>query len=279
MTEGTRHRRDLSVSHKKGLGYYNFSNSIIIPDNIIISTATALLTMAITNAFKNWLKQSTGMKLNTDSAVNRIVAEGLTGFDVLPDFDKKSIQLLPSVCKNAIPEVVADAATGQAAEPAIPGANISTISVRRMIVAVQAANYYTSIGRAMNSSSMHYTNVLSKFKLEWEDYESLKSQDDPTVPSVHDRDQDKKIIKWVPIFQDCASRTYGSRGPLDYVLRDDVDVPTEADDPLANQAYYGSSGSLLAELTKRLPHDGAIYKNDNATVYMMIEKAVRVTVV
>ena len=192
--------------------------------------------MAVTNAFKSWLKQSTGMKLGTDSAVNRIIAEGLTGYDVLLDFDKKSVQLLPSVCKSTIPEIVADATTGQAAEAAIPGANISTISVRRLIVAVQAAHYYTSIDRTMNPASMHYTNVLAKFKLEWEDYESLKSQDDLTIPCVLDKDQDKKIIKWVPIFQDCASRTYGSRGPIDYILRDNVNVATEADDPLDNQA-------------------------------------------
>ena len=93
-----------------------------------------------------------------------------------------------------------------------------------------------------------------------------------------DKDQDKKIIKWVPIFQDCASRTYGSRGPIDYILRDNVNVATEADNPLDNQAYYGTNGSLLSELTSHLPHTGAIYKNDNTTVYMMIEKAVRGTV-
>ena len=179
--------------------------------------------------------------------------------------------------EEAVPAIAADVATGQAAEPEVPGANVSTISTRRLIVAMNAATYYTSIGRAMTPNNMHYTNILTSFKLEWEDYESLKTQDDPTVPEINDKDYDRKVIKWVPIFLDCVSRTYGSRGPLSYVLRDEETVPAEVDDPLQPQSYFGASGSLLDELTARLPQTGPIFKNDNATVYMMVEKAVRGT--
>jgi hypothetical protein len=94
---------------------------------------------------------------------------------------------------------------------------------------------------------------------------------------MNDKDNDRKVIKWVPIFLDCVSRTYGSRGPLAYVLRDTAEVPTELEDPLLQHSYYGQSGSLFEELIARLPHTGAIYRNDNATVYMLIEKSVRGT--
>ena len=57
------------------------------------------------------------------------------------------------------------------AEAAVPGANVSSISVQRLIVAAIAARYYASIGRTMDASSMHYGNVLSTFKIEWEAYE------------------------------------------------------------------------------------------------------------
>jgi hypothetical protein len=233
--------------------------------------------MVVSASFKQWLKANTGMKLTQDSAINRIIYEGLTNYESLLDFDKKSIQSLPTVCKAPVAEVVGNAAEGIVAEAAIPGATISTISTRRLIVAMNAAIYYTSIGRALNTNSMHYTNVLTSFKIEWEDYESLKSQDDPTVPVVNDKDNDRKVIKWVPIFLDCVSRTYGSRGPLAYVLRDTAEVPTELEDPLLQHSYYGQSGSLFEELIARLPHTGAIYRNDNATVYMLIEKSVRGT--
>jgi hypothetical protein len=232
---------------------------------------------AVTIAFKSWLKGNTGMKLSSDASVNRITYEGITNYDSLLDLDTKSIQSLASICKESIPLIEADAVAGIEAENAVPGANINTITTRRLIIAMHAAKYYTSIRRTMSPASMHYTNVLANFKIEWEDYESLIKQDEPSIPAVDDKDNDRKIIKWIPIFLDCTSRTYGSRGPLAYVLREEDTVPDEADDPLLLQAYYGQSGSLIEELIARLPHEGAIFKNDNATVYMMIEKSVRGT--
>ena len=217
------------------------------------------------------------MKLSSDAAVLRILHEGINNFESLLDFDKKSIQALPATCKGGIAAIAEDVPNGIAAEAAVSGANISSISVRRLITAVNAAKYYTSVGRVITTDKMHYTNRLSNFALEWDDYEAVKEQDDPEVPCVIDKDYDRKIIKWSPIFIDCLTRTFGSRGPLAYVLREDPTVPTEVDDPVDVDSYYGISGSLLEELTKRLPHTGPIYKNDNATVYMLIEKAVRGT--
>ena len=223
------------------------------------------------------------MKLSSDAAVRRIIAEGITDFDVLADFDKKSIQLLPQVCRQPIPEILADVANGIQAEVAVAGANISTISVRRLIIASDAVRYYRSINRTLSADRLHYENVLSGFKLEWEAYQDLVAQDEPKVPKVADNHVDRKVIKWIPIFLDCLSRTYGPLGPLRYVLRDDPDVPDEADDPLevddtgTVNAHFGTSGSLMDEMIKRLPHTGAIFKNDNKTVYMKIEEAVRGT--
>ena len=53
------------------------------------------------------------------------------------------------------------------AEPAVNGGNIITISVRRLIVEVNAANIYDTVGRLMTPQSMNYGNVLSDFKVEW----------------------------------------------------------------------------------------------------------------
>ena len=112
----------------------------------------------------------------------------------------------------------------------------------------------------------------------------MKKEDPPEVPLVNDKDQDRKLIKWAPVFMDCLDRTFGARGPLSYVVRKTVAVPSvmvdtlmTTGDPAHVSAHYGSSGSLLAELTARLPHTGTIFKTDNATVYMMIEKATRDT--
>ena len=231
----------------------------------------------VTIGFKNWLKGSTNMKLSTDVAVVRITHEGITTYLSLCDFDAKSLQNLPSVCKESIPAVTADPANGITAEIAVNGANIPSISVRRLITAMHAAKYYKSIDRTMDAASMHYTNVLSNFMIEYESYLELKKGDDPKIPRINDKDSDRRIIRWAPIFMDTMCNTYGIEGPLGYVLRDDAAVPAEADDPLDANAYHGASGSLLQELIARLPHSGPIYKNNNATVYSKIEEAVRGT--
>ena len=245
----------------------------------------------VTAAFKSWLKASTNMRLSSDASVNRVIHEEITDFTSLIDFDKDTILHLPKVCKEPIAAIQADPANNIPATTAVPGANVSSITVQRLLVACRAAKYYDSIDRVMSTGSMHYTNILSNFKIEYEAYEALKKKDAPEVPKINDKDGDRKIIRWAPIFLDCMENHYGGKGPLRYVLRENSDVKTEQDDPLvshvtANPAqnvqgvqgtYYGESGSLVGELIARLPHHGPIFKNDNATVFQKVEEAARGT--
>ena len=240
--------------------------------------------VVVTAAFKSWLKSNKNMKLSSDSAVKQLSCKGITTFTSLEYFDRKAIQSLSSICKEKIPAIAEDVAVGITAEQEVSGANISSISVQRLIVATDAAKYYSSIGRAMTPVNVHYANILSTFKIEWDAYISLKKEDAPKAPAIRDQDNNLKVIKWAPIFQDCLARTYGSRGPLIYVIRDDVAVPSETDDPLGVDetsgtvnSYFGSSGCLHNELVKRLSHTGPLFKHDNATVYMLLEKAARNT--
>ena len=120
-------------------------------------------------------------------------------------FDTKSIQGLPAICIKTIPAIAADNANNIAAEPEVSGANISSISVRRLIVAVEASKYYDSIDRTMDFDNVHNNNVLSSFKIDWYAYVNPKSQDSPEVPLVNEKDNDRKVIKWVPTFLDCLA--------------------------------------------------------------------------
>ena len=96
----------------------------------------------------------------------------------------------------------------------------------------------------MDASSMHYGNVLSTFKIEWEAYEAIISEDDRKVPKIVDRDGDRKIIQWAPIFLDNLDAIIGAKGPLRYVLRDEPIFPPEGNDSLDQNEYYGASGGL-----------------------------------
>ena len=88
-----------------------------------------------TAAFKAWLKDSTNMKLSSDASVLRLTKEGITNFESLTDFDKKSLERLPATISKAIDAIIVDVPNNINAEPAVPGANLSSISVRRLIVA------------------------------------------------------------------------------------------------------------------------------------------------
>ena len=157
------------------------------------------------STFRSWLKASTNMKLSSDASVLRLTHEGVTSYDTLVDFDKAAIKNLPRVCKGSIDAISADMSNNVQAEAAVPGANVSSISVQRLIVAANAARYYASISRKMDASSMQYGNVPSNFKIEWEAYEAIMSEDDPKVPKIVDRDGDRIIIRWAPIFLDNTS--------------------------------------------------------------------------
>ena len=103
-----------------------------------------------TQAFKEWLKSSNIIKLSPDASVLRVTHEGITNFASMSDFDKKSIENMPSVCKNSIPAIEADPTNSIAPESSVVGANVSSISVSRLITAVNAAKNYGSITRVMS---------------------------------------------------------------------------------------------------------------------------------
>ena len=121
---------------------------------------------------------------------------------------------------------------------------------------------------------MKYSTILSNFKDDYDAYKQLKSEDSPDTPKVSDKDGDKKIIKWVLLFENTLSRTFSSKESLSYIIRGKSTVQNENDDPLEMNKWYGESGSLMSEVIKRLPHEEAIYKDDNKSVFIMISKAV-----
>jgi len=104
------------------------------------------------------------MKISSDASVNRMIHEGITDFTSLIDFDKDTNVYLPKVCKESIAAIPADPANKITATAEIPGANVSSITVQRLLVACRATKYYDSINRGMTTGTMHSTNILSNFK-------------------------------------------------------------------------------------------------------------------
>ena len=120
------------------------------------------------------------------------MSEGITNFASLLDFDKKSIYYLLGTCKESIPDIEAYSLNKVVAKPSVNEANTSKSSVRRLVVVCNTAKFYDAVRRIMTPQSIHYGNVLYDFKVEWDAYEDLRTQDDPKVPKVNDKDQDRK---------------------------------------------------------------------------------------
>ena len=191
------------------------------------------------------MRSAVNMKPSSDASVLRITYEGLTKFESFMYFDRNSIESLSKAWTKNIDSIVADVPNGISEKNAVPGTNISTIWIRRLVVATNSVNYYTVIGKTPDFDNMHFVNVIGGFKTEYNSYVLLKKQTSPKVPLVSDKDKEKKIIKWVPLFEDALSRTFGSNGPLVYIVWDNSKVPNVRDDPLTANAHHGESGSML----------------------------------
>ena len=58
-----------------------------------------------------------------------------------------------------------------------------------------------------------------------------------------------------------------------YIIRDTVEIPDEASDPLQLGFPYGQSDSILEDIIARLDHVTPFFKSDNASIYSMMEEA------
>ena len=93
------------------------------------------------NQYHLWLKSAANMKLSYDASVLNITYEGLTNFQYFMEFDCDIIESLSKSWSNNIDAVVVDVPNGIAAENAIPGENISTISICRLFIATNYVKY------------------------------------------------------------------------------------------------------------------------------------------
>ena len=157
---------------------------------------------------------------------------GIANFVSLTYFEKKSIKSLPTTCKEKTLSTTYYPEAGITSEPALSGADISSIAIHQLIVVGQAAKYYTLIGRTINSTNIHYSNILSSFNIECDTYEELKKSDDTDVLIIRDNYNYHQVIQLVSIITDCLSWTYGSRVLLVYVLRESSAFQSQVDDSL-----------------------------------------------
>ena len=167
----------------------------------------------------------------------------------------------------------------------IPGYQAIPIPARcasRILVASIAWNYYHETGRASSQNNMHFQSTLRNFKTEWDAIITLSKQAPPKIPVLS---KTNPPLRWSESFKNVCYNTFGVRTvPLSYIIREKTDVVPETGtdaavtyDPCVPDKAHGSSGSVLDDLIHRTSHTHPLYKQDNATVFTMIEEAARGT--
>ena len=210
----------------------------------------------------------------------RFAAEGLSSIDHFADFKEDEIE---EAAKNlriridGIPAVMdANGNATQAEVPPVTPVVISALCVKKLKVASLAYHYYQQVQRTPTPANMNYNTTLRGFNAEWEALAKLSQEDRPDVPVLS---KSQTVIRWMESFRDCLSRACGARNcPIIHVIRSTVAVTPEADDPLMPGKTYGSSGSLVDEMMKRLSHNDPLCKSDNNLVFSLLDEATRGTV-
>ena len=143
------------------------------------------------------------MKLISDATALHLTHKGIANFASLSGFVKNSIDDLPSICKNYASTIEADATNSAAAKTSVFRASISSMKVSRLIKSSNDANHCGSISRAMNPQKISHDSSLATFKIEHKKFFSMKGEDDSNAPKINDRDKDRKIFSWDPMFKNC----------------------------------------------------------------------------
>ena len=210
----------------------------------------------------------------------RLATEGLQTVDDFDDFKEDQLDQAFKNMRTAIPGVPAVVdEDGVIQVPAVAPIAPLLVPARcalRLKVASIAYHYYKDIGRTPTAANMNYSLVLKGFYTEWQAIQTLKNEDRPSVPVLS---KHQTPLKWMESFKDCLYRTYGVRScPISYVIRSNVAVPEEANDPLISGRAFGASGSILDEMISRLNHTDPLYKSDNNLVYSLLDEATRGTI-
>ena len=80
------------------------------------------------------------------------------------------MKFFSKACFKSIPIMFEGTAYVIAVDSKVPDANVSPISIQRLVVAMHIAMYYTSIRSTLTAATMHCNIMLPSFKTDHEVY-------------------------------------------------------------------------------------------------------------
>jgi len=218
----------------------------------------------------------------TNPAAQYITDVGRGGMDTIEAFESLTDEQVEDLVKSVrrpggtIANPNANVA-GQPPEITNPGIPISLKAQVNIQLLCKHLRYKTNVGRTVGADPASITLEIVRRLEDYKKWE--KTHEDPEAPTIEfNKTSWPRIMDTITEYlRDCLGST---KIPLAYIVRDDVDVPDEAEDPdiwTADSKY----STIQDELVRRAPHkDGngvylQHYRDDNVKVYTLIAALTR----
>lgn len=204
----------------------------------------------------------------------QLQTEGIISVDDLSEFDNDNLKQISENLRRPSGRIPVDPNNPNGPTMPTPPFVFGAKSFNRIKASADIIRYYETVDRVITAGNMQWDPVIKAFVEHWKALKERKSKDKPETPKIS---RTLPVVKWTEAFHDYLHRVVGTRTiPLAYVVRSEVNVP--APTALLNgQPYSELHGSVEGELIARASHAHALYRDDNAAVYYLLEEATRGT--
>ena len=222
---------------------------------------------------RNYLRDTVGLGLDAVGLerANAVIDQGLQSMDDFAEFDRDAMR---SLC-NAVRKPGGTIVDPNDATRVIPnpGHSIPSLCESRLILAAYGAGVYQIIGRDPILPDHLTRNRLKQFKLH---YDMIENHQAPEP--LQEISKTFGIMKFIDQFPVYLCECLGVSGvPLSYVIRENAVPPGAPGVQAHGRPWSNTYDSLSEELIDRAPHAGPSYEDDNATVYRLIQDAIKST--
>jgi hypothetical protein len=211
------------------------------------------------------------MGLKNRTRIDSLVPEGITTVDELKEWDDDDWDQWASNCKR--PDKTADPLNPALLIATVPY-SLSVKSLKRLKTASKLVKYYDSVSIPVTAANIKWL-VMDNFIIQRKAMEIKAKETKPDVPKLT---KTMTVAKWDDSLRVYASQAYGARkSTLEYLLRKEAAVNPVHPPLVANCPHSADAESIQGEQAMRLSHNHPLFRNDNKTLFGVLEVALRGT--
>ena len=207
------------------------------------------------------------MGLNHRTRVYSIDVEGIGNVDDLADWYDDDWDQWASNCKK--PDRIQDPnnAANLIAQVPFP---LYIKSLKRLNIASKLIWYYKSVLVPLTVINIK-CNLIDNFEIQRKSVVEKSKHAKPDIPKFSNN---STVAKWDESVRVYASQVYGARkSTLEYLIRAKISVAMPHSGLAAGQPHSAEAGSIQGEQALRLSHTHPLYRDDNKSLFAVLEVA------